>query len=166
MTELTLYRRKFLLHLQERPEYDEPVLLKEPAYERLTAAQIGQLHNEYAISCQLEHVPGVRPVYGIEGLESRPVLLLKFIEGQNLAEVIQAQTLDIQQQLRLALEITGILGAVHNNRVMHRDIASSNIIVSETEKAGDNSSVTLIDFGLATTLRQEDLRFRLQRLTA
>ena len=59
MTSQTLHRRDFLLHLQERPAYDEPVLLKEPAHEQLTSAQIAQLHNEHVITRQLVDVPGV-----------------------------------------------------------------------------------------------------------
>ena len=50
MSSSLLYRNKFLLHLQERQEYDRPVLLKELAYEQPTSAQISQLHNEYAIT--------------------------------------------------------------------------------------------------------------------
>lgn len=33
-----IHRRNFMLHLQERPEYDGLVLLKEPAHEELTRA--------------------------------------------------------------------------------------------------------------------------------
>ena len=83
MTIQTLYRGDFLLHLQERPEYDGLVLLKEPAHEQLTRAQIAQLHNEHVIARQLAHLPGVRPFYTIEGSESHPVLLLKYIQGQS-----------------------------------------------------------------------------------
>ena len=68
--------QNLLLHLQERPAYDEPVLLKEPAHERLTNAQIAQLHNEYAISQLLAQLPSVRPVYAIDGSESHPILIL------------------------------------------------------------------------------------------
>ena len=72
MISKSLHCLNFLLHLQERPEYEETVLIKEPAHERLTGAQIGQLHNAYAILYQLEHVSGVRHVYGIEGSEVTP----------------------------------------------------------------------------------------------
>ncbi len=33
-----IHRRNFMLHLQERAEYDGLVLLKEPAHEELTRA--------------------------------------------------------------------------------------------------------------------------------
>jgi PAS domain S-box-containing protein len=38
---------------------------------------------------------------------------------------------------------------------MHRDISSSNILVADGRAVGDSGRVTIIDFGLATTLRQE-----------
>lgn len=75
MTEKTLCRRNFLLYLQKRPAYKESILLKEPAHEQLTGTQIGQLHNEYAISRQLADVSGVRPVYTLQGSESHPILI-------------------------------------------------------------------------------------------
>jgi hypothetical protein len=65
MNEPTLYRRNFLLHLQEREGYGGPVLLKEPAHQRPTRAHLDQLHNEYAITMQLADVTGVRPVTAI-----------------------------------------------------------------------------------------------------
>ena len=92
MTKQTLHRSNFLLHLQERPAYDEPVLLKEPAHEQLSRAQIAQLHNEHLITLQLANVPGVRPVYAMEGSESHPALLLKYIHGNSLSEIIQGQS--------------------------------------------------------------------------
>lgn len=124
MASQTLHRKNFLLHLQQLPTYKEPVLLKEPAHEQLTSAQITQLHNEYVITRQLVEVPGVRQVYGLEGSESHPVLLLKYIEGQSLAEIIQEKSLALPQKLQLAMNIALIMGHIHDNRGMHRDINS------------------------------------------
>ena len=157
MTNETLYRRNFLLHLQERSEYGGLVMLKEPAHEQLTKAQIGQLHNEHVLTRQLAHVPGVRPVYAIEGSESHPVLLLKYIQGQSLVEIIQGQSLDLPQKLQLAVEITRILAHIHEEGVMHRDICSSNILVDANIVSGKPDWVSIIDFGLATTMRQGEL---------
>lgn len=151
MSSQTLYRRNFLLHLQNRIAYPKPVLLKEPAHEQLSAAQIGQLHNEYAISRQLADVSGVRPAFTLEGSESHPVLLLKYIQGNSLAEINQIQSLDLEQKLKLAIEITAVLGRIHDAGVMHRDISSGNILVAK------DGEVVIIDFGLASTLRQEDM---------
>jgi CheY-like chemotaxis protein len=64
-------------------------MLKEPGHDQPTSTQINHLHNEYVITRQLADVPGVRPVYAKEGSESRPVLLLEYIQGQDMSELIQ-----------------------------------------------------------------------------
>ena len=155
MTRQTLYRRNFLLHLQKRPAYDAPVLLKEPAHEQLTSPQIAQLHNEHVITRQLVDVPGVRPVYGVEGSESHPILLLRYIEGQSVAKIIQERSLELRQKLQLAREIAGILGRIHDNGVIHRDVNSSNIMVAADGLPDEPGKVSVIDFGVAMTVRQE-----------
>jgi PAS domain S-box-containing protein len=157
MTSQTLYRRNFLLHLQERPDFDRPVLLKEPSHGQLTVAQTAQLHNEHAISQKLAHLPGVRPVYDIEGSESHPVLLLEYIDGRSLAELIKEGSLDLSQKLQLGVQIATILGRIHEEGVMHRDISSSNILVSRDGAPAETGGVTIIDFGLATTTRAEGI---------
>ena len=122
MVSQTLHRNNFLLHPQEREEYDQPVLLKEPAHKQLTGTQIGQLHNEYTISRQLADVSGVRPVYTLEGSKSHPILILNYIQGNNLAEINQKQSLGLGQKLQLALEITAVLGRIHEAGVENGEV--------------------------------------------
>ena len=57
-----IHRRNFMLHLQERQEYDRLVLLKEPAQKEPTSKQITELHNKYVITNQLSDMLGARPV--------------------------------------------------------------------------------------------------------
>ena len=78
MSTQSFYKTNFLLHLQERAGYDQPVLLKEPAGEKPDRSHIDQLHNEFVITSQLADVPGIRSVHGKEGTEGRPVFLLEY----------------------------------------------------------------------------------------
>jgi len=144
-----LYHRNFLLHLQERQEYNRPVVLKELAHEQATSQQINHLHNEYVITRQLADVPGVRPVNAIEGSESHPILISEYIQGQRLSELIQGESLNLHQKLQLAVNIAKILSRIHEQKVMHKDICSSNILVAE------DGGLYIIDFGVATSMRQE-----------
>jgi hypothetical protein len=82
---------------------------------------------------------------------------LKYIQGQSLVEIIEEQSLDLPQKLQLAAEITSILVHIHEEGVMHRDISSSNILVTENTVSGEPGGVTIIDFGLATMMRQEEI---------
>ena len=67
MSSAPLHRRNFLLHLQTRPGYDQPVLLNEPARKQPSRLHLDQLHNEYTITKQLADVSAVRSVYAKEG---------------------------------------------------------------------------------------------------
>jgi len=153
-----LHRRNFLLHLQERPDYECMVLIKESASELPTKSQVAQLHNEYVITRQLSDVPGVRPVYLEEGSASQPVLILEYIKGQSVSELIKAASLDLSEKLQIAIEIAGILSRVHEQQVMHKDINPSNILVAEDGAPGENGGVYIIDFGIASNKRQEHLQ--------
>ena len=156
MTEPTVHRRNFLLHLQERPGYDGSVLLKEPAREQPSPSQLDQLHNEYAVTRQLADATGVRQALAKEGTESRPVLLLEYIEGQTLAELVRTGSLDVADKLRLALRVVRALSRVHDHQVTHKDVSSGNILVaSRKDSPGSEGGVYLIDFGLASTVRRE-----------
>jgi len=155
MNEPTLHRRNFLLHLREQPGYDGPVLIKEPAREQPTRSHLDQLHNEYAITCQLADVAGVRPALAKEGSESRPLLRLEYIQGHSLAELIRTASLDLAEKLRLALNVTRVLSHVHDHEVMHKDVSSGNILVADGDTPGSQGGVYLIDFGLASSARQE-----------
>jgi PAS domain S-box-containing protein len=157
MNEATVHRRNFLLHLQERAGYDGPVLLKEPAHERPTRSHLDQLHNEYAITRQLTDVAGVRPVYAKEGTESQPVLLMEYIQGQSLAELIRANSLDLAEKFRLAVNVTTVLSRIHEQQVMHKDLSSNNILVASKDKPGSQYGVYVIDFGIASFMQQESV---------
>ena len=160
-----LHRRNFLLHLQARPGYEQPVLLKELARERPSVSHLNQLHNEFAMTRRLADVPGVRPAYAKEGTESHPVLLLEYIQGQTVSELIQGASLDIPEKLRFAVEMAGTLSRIHDHQVMHKDISSSNILVADDAPRergvapgapgapNEFGGVYIIDFGIATTIR-------------
>jgi serine/threonine protein kinase len=145
MSGATLHRRNFLLHLQERAGCNGPVL----------RSHLDQLHNEYAITRQLTDVAGVRPVYAKEGTESEPVLLMKYIQGQSLAELIRAGPLDLAEKLRLAVNATTVLSRIHEQQVMHKDLNSSNILVAGKKQEGSQGGVYVIDFGAASVMQQE-----------
>ncbi|MFC2055284.1 AAA family ATPase, partial [Chloroflexota bacterium] len=151
-----IHRRNFLLHLQERAGYDQTVLLKEPAHESPTSSLIDQMHIEYTITTQLSDVSGVRPAYAMEGTESHPVLLLEYIPGQSLAELIRSNSLDMAEKLSLAVNMSRVLSCIHEKQVMHKDISSGNILVADDNTPGSQGGVYIIDFGLASITRQEN----------
>jgi serine/threonine protein kinase len=85
------------------------------------------------------------------------VLLLKYIPGQSLVELIHAASLGLAEKLQLAVNVATILSRIHDQQVMHKDMSSSNILVASHDKPGSQGGVYIIDFGLALTMRQESV---------
>ena len=75
--------------------------------------------------------------------EGHLFIVMEFVEGANLAAIIQQVGLDPEQALSLAGQVCTALAYAHGKGIVHRDIKPANVIVN-TE-----SHVKVADFGLA-----------------
>ncbi len=94
---------------------------------------------------RLDH-PGI---VGRYGLVYDPVrgwcLLLEYIEGENLQEVLAKQPLQrlpLADAARLSLQVAEALHHIHSRHIIHRDIKPSNIMVNR------EGSAIITDFGI------------------
>ena len=61
---------------------------------------------------------------------------MEFVEGETLQNLIKRSgRLEVKLALEIATQVTAGLVAVHKKKLVHRDIKSSNIMVSLTRKA-------------------------------
>lgn len=79
---------------------------------------------------------------GDESTDGRPYLVMEYVRGRSLAEIITSG-LRPDALACLAAHIAGALGYVHDRHVVHRDITPTNILV------GDDGRTRLSDFGVA-----------------
>ncbi|MCT7957061.1 ATP-binding protein [Laspinema palackyanum] len=115
--------------------------------------RIAQFKREYELTHNLHH-PGIIDAYHIETLNNRWCISLEDFGGQNLHQLNLAP-LSPTDFLPLAIEIVEILGYLHQNHIIHKDINPSNILFNPTTQ-----TIKLIDFGLSTVLSQEISTFR------
>ena len=115
---------KLLLH--EDPVHAERLLLEARAQARI----------------QHEHVC---PIYeaGVEG--GRPYIAMRLVDGLPLSSL--ADTLTLEQKLKLMKEVAEGVHAAHRVGLVHRDLKPSNIMVERTADGGWHAYV--LDFGLA-----------------
>ena len=81
---------------------------------------------------------------GLDG--DAPYVVLEFIHGRNLRELLRSESLSIPRALRIAHQVIAGLAHAHGHGVVHRDVKPENILV----RADDHALIT--DFGLAKRL--------------
>jgi predicted ATPase/signal transduction histidine kinase len=104
---------------------------------------------EFAITRSLE-LDGVVQVLGLERFQDSSAILEEDFGGQSLDLIFPERMIDLSLFFSLAIRITTILGQIHDQGVMHKDINPSNIVWNPT-----SDQIKIIDFGIATRLDQE-----------
>lgn len=85
--------------------------------------------------------------YGIAPTD-QPYLVMEYLEGRSLLEVIKRQgPLNAQRAVKIFSEVADGLAHAHHQGIVHRDLKPSNIILVDQE--GDPEFVKVVDFGLA-----------------
>ena len=103
---------------------------------------LARFEREAQIVARLEH-PHIVPVFDFDEYNGRPYLVMKYIEGQTLKAVLDAQPLTMDDILKIIPPVASALDYAHEQGVLHRDIKPSNIIIDT------NGVPYLTDFGLA-----------------
>ncbi|MEW6365108.1 MAG: tetratricopeptide repeat protein [Acidobacteriota bacterium] len=106
---------------------------------------------EARILSQLDH-PNICRVYDFVESDEVDLLVLEFIEGKSLRQVIRDGALYSRQRARIADQIAMALQAAHAMSVVHRDLKPDNIMITP------EGQVKVLDFGLARTVSQVEPR--------
>ncbi len=93
---------------------------------------------------QLNH-PNIVTIYEVGETENHTYIVMEYVEGRSLRELIFACDLTPFVTLDIALQISDALGEAHSHNLIHRDIKPENILLNERGR------VKLLDFGLART---------------
>ena len=98
----------------------------------------------------LDH-PYICKIYEIGEVNGRAFIAMEYIEGVTLAEKLFAGPLRVPHILDLGVELADALEAAHKKGIVHRDIKTSNIIVTP------DGHVKILDFGVAKRVAMEAL---------
>ncbi len=103
---------------------------------------LARFEREAQIVAKLEH-PNIVPVYDFADHDGQPYLVMKYIAGRTLKQVMFKRALTLGEILRIGRAIAEALSYAHTQGVLHRDVKPANVILDE------NETPYLTDFGLA-----------------
>jgi serine/threonine protein kinase len=124
----------------------EDLKLRRPVALKTLRAESQQLRArllmEAEAAASLNH-PNICTVYEID--DEHLFLAMEFLDGQTVAEKIRQQPLPLAEAIDIAVQSAQGLQAAHEKGVTHRDVKSSNIMITRS------GQVKVMDFGLALT---------------
>ena len=106
------------------------------------------LLEEARAASALSH-PNICTIHQVGEKDDEPYIVMELIEGKPLSALIGKDGLPVESVLRYGVQIAGALAHSHARNVLHRDLKSSNVMVTP------EGLVKVLDFGLARRLRRE-----------
>jgi len=99
----------------------------------------------------LDH-PNIAKVFDAGATErGRPYFVMEYVKGLPFTEHCDKHKLDIEERLRLFVQVCEAVHHAHQKGIIHRDIKPSNILVSIE---GQKAVPRVIDFGVAKAISQ------------
>ncbi|MCP4752891.1 MAG: serine/threonine-protein kinase PknK, partial [Proteobacteria bacterium] len=130
------------------------VVLKKLKNDYPTVEELAGFRREYETTRSFD-LEGIVRVIGLEKYRNTLVMVLEDFAGQSLADLIPKMSYDLAEFLQLSVHLAEILGQIHRQQVMHKDINPSNIIWNPR-----TDQIKIIDFGISTALSRENPEVR------
>lgn len=113
-----------------------------PSSLREDRERLRRFQHEARAASVLNH-PNVATIYEIAESDDITFIAMEYIEGMTLDQKISGRPLSVPEILNTSIQVADALDDAHSLGVVHRDIKSGNIMITQREQA------KVLDFGLA-----------------
>lgn len=93
--------------------------------------------------------PNIAAIYDIGEHDGAMFIAMEYVDGEVLSQRIARRTMPTAEVIEITVQIADTLDEAHALGIVHRDIKSSNLMVTE------RGLVKMLDFGLAKVIRPE-----------
>jgi len=107
-----------------------------------------RLLREARLCSALDH-PNICTIYEIAEADGQYFIAMQYVPGKTLKQVIGGRPLSLDSLFSISLQVGDALATAHARGVVHRDIKSTNIIITP------RGQVKVLDFGLAKLLSEK-----------
>lgn len=134
------------VHLARDPRLGRRVAIKVIAESKKALRERLLVEARNTARCRHENIVVIFEVGEIDGF---PFLVLEYLEGQALGELLEGNTLSPRRAVEIALPIARALEAAHAMGVVHRDLKPANVFITES------GAVKVLDFGVAKAIGRD-----------
>jgi serine/threonine protein kinase len=110
------------------------------------AQLVTRFQQEAKTAAKLDH-PNIIPIYRVESEEGLVYIVMKYVSGQSLEDLLAKGPLPIPRIRQVLREAALALGHAHRRRIVHRDVKPANIMLD------DDGRVILTDFGISKAVQ-------------
>lgn len=130
-----------------------PVVIKVLNHDYPTPQQLGKFKHEYEITVKLNKALPDKIIEPLDliSIQNTLGIVLEDYGAISLDHFIRQHPLDFASFLQIAINLSQILGQIHQEGILHKDINPSNILIN-----AQDHRIKMIDFGISTQLSFEN----------
>jgi len=132
-----------IVYLAEDTKLERQVAIKFlPSHISSNSDERKRFEIEAKAAAALNHI-NIATIHAIEEVNDEMFIVMEYIDGEELKEKISKGTVTIDQTIKIATQMAEGIQEAHSKGIVHRDIKSSNIMITE------KGQIKIMDFGLA-----------------
>jgi serine/threonine protein kinase len=145
-----------LVYRSVREAESLPVVIKLLKNSYPSFTELVQFRNQYTIAKNLKF-RGIIQTYSLESFQNGYMLVMEDFGGISLSDYFTNNDKQpaLEEFLQIAISLCNILNILYDERIIHKDVKPSNILINPETK-----EVKLIDFSIASLLPRETQSLR------